>query len=42
MAACLLTDAPLTLHNAPDLADITTMALLLEQLGVDVARNAWG
>ena len=42
MTACLLTDAPLTLSNAPDLADITTMARLLEKMGVSVDRNGDG
>src|SRR6185295_12010078 len=36
MAACLLTDAPLTLTNVPDLADINSMAELLKALGVAV------
>lgn len=34
MAACLLTDKPLTLSNVPFLADITTMANLLVHHGV--------
>jgi UDP-N-acetylglucosamine 1-carboxyvinyltransferase len=42
MAACLLTDGPLTLSNAPDLADITTMARLLEKMGVGVDRDGDG
>jgi len=42
MAACLLTDDPLTLSNAPDLADITTMARLLEKMGVSVDRDGDG
>lgn len=37
MAAALLTDAPLTLTNVPDLADIRLMAGLLKGYGVDVA-----
>ncbi|MGM0584126.1 MAG: UDP-N-acetylglucosamine 1-carboxyvinyltransferase [Pseudomonadota bacterium] len=37
MPAALLTDAPLTLTNAPRLADIRTMAELLESLGCEVA-----
>ncbi|MBL4720189.1 MAG: UDP-N-acetylglucosamine 1-carboxyvinyltransferase [Alphaproteobacteria bacterium] len=36
MAASLLTDAPLTLSNLPHLADITTLANLLVQHGVDI------
>ena len=39
MAASLLTAEPLTLTNLPDLADITSMAGVLESLGVDVHRN---
>ncbi len=35
MAACLLTDEPLTLTNVPRLADIAFMADLLRQLGVE-------
>ncbi|HSE78658.1 MAG TPA: UDP-N-acetylglucosamine 1-carboxyvinyltransferase [Alphaproteobacteria bacterium] len=37
MAASLLTDETLTLSNVPDLADITTLANLLTQLGVVVS-----
>ena len=33
MVASLLTDKPLTLHNVPRLADITTMMQLLQQHG---------
>jgi UDP-N-acetylglucosamine 1-carboxyvinyltransferase len=36
MAACLLTDRPLTLTNLPQLADIKTLTSLLEQHGVKV------
>ena len=36
MAACLLTDETLTLANLPRLADISTMAELLAELGVTV------
>lgn len=36
MPASLLTDQPLTLTNAPRLADITTMTQLLRSLGVEV------
>ncbi len=39
MAACLLTDQTLTLGNLPHVADITTMANLLAQLGVEVHLN---
>lgn len=37
MAAALLTDRPLRLANAPDLADIATMGSLLNQLGVSIS-----
>ncbi len=37
MPAALLTDEPLTLTNAPRLADIATMRALLESLGCEVA-----
>ncbi|MEM6677679.1 MAG: UDP-N-acetylglucosamine 1-carboxyvinyltransferase [Pseudomonadota bacterium] len=37
MPAALLTDAPLTLTNAPRLSDIRTMTALLQALGVEVA-----
>jgi UDP-N-acetylglucosamine 1-carboxyvinyltransferase len=36
MAACLLTDAPLTLTNVPKLADVAFMADLLRHFGVGV------
>ena len=36
MPATLLSDEPLTLTNAPRLSDITTMAQLLQSLGVEV------
>ena len=39
MPATLLTEEPLTLTNAPWLSDISTMALLLESLGVAVATR---
>ncbi len=39
MAACLLTDETLTLSNLPHLADITTLANLLVQHGVDLHMN---
>ena len=39
MATALLTDGPLTLTSAPDLADVTTMAGLLAQHGLTVARD---
>jgi UDP-N-acetylglucosamine 1-carboxyvinyltransferase len=36
MAACLLTDAPLTLTNVPELADVAFMADLLRHFGASV------
>ena len=39
MAACLLTDETLYLSNLPHLADISTMAHLLAELGVEIAMN---
>ncbi len=39
MAASLLSDETLTLSNLPDLADIASMANLLEELGVSVSPN---
>jgi UDP-N-acetylglucosamine 1-carboxyvinyltransferase len=39
MAASLLTDEPLVLGNLPDLADIETMASLLEQHGVGITAR---
>ena len=42
MPAALLTDAPLTLTNAPRLADIATMTELLQSLGCEVASLQQG
>jgi UDP-N-acetylglucosamine 1-carboxyvinyltransferase len=42
MPATLLTDAPLTLTNAPRLSDICTMTLLLQSLGAEVASLQGG
>ncbi|MBE9605319.1 UDP-N-acetylglucosamine 1-carboxyvinyltransferase [Acetobacteraceae bacterium H6797] len=39
MAAALLTDQPLTLTNAPDLADIATMSGLLRQHGLSLEHD---
>jgi UDP-N-acetylglucosamine 1-carboxyvinyltransferase len=36
LAACLLTDEPVVLHNVPRILDVETMLALLEQLGADV------
>lgn len=42
MPATLLTDAPLTLTNAPRLSDIRTMTQLLQSLGTEVASLQGG
>ncbi len=42
MAACLLTEETITLRNLPHLADITTLANLLAQHGVDIHLNGKG
>ena len=39
IAACLLTDEPLTLENVPDLADIRTFKNLLHYLGVSCSAR---
>jgi UDP-N-acetylglucosamine 1-carboxyvinyltransferase len=44
LAACLLTDEPVTLHNVPDIADIRTMLEILRQIGAQteqVSPNSW-
>lgn len=38
LAACLLTDEPVTLHNVPDIGDTRTMAEILSDIGVSVER----
>jgi len=38
LAACLLTDQPLTLHNLPAIGDVAVMAELLADVGVSVER----
>ena len=42
MCAALLTDQPLSLANVPKLADVSTAAKLLGQMGVAVKRGAGG
>src|SRR5213080_806873 len=37
LAACLLTDEPVTLSNVPHIRDVETMMELLADLGADVA-----
>ncbi len=44
LAACLLTEEPVVLHNVPPIGDIRTMRALLESLGVEIAtldENTW-
>ena len=38
LAACLLTDQEVTLHNVPDIRDVAVMLSLLEDLGAEVQR----
>jgi UDP-N-acetylglucosamine 1-carboxyvinyltransferase len=42
LAACLLTDEPVTLHNVPKIRDVGTMIELLEATGVDVQDKGKG
>ncbi|HHB90687.1 MAG TPA: UDP-N-acetylglucosamine 1-carboxyvinyltransferase, partial [Anaerolineae bacterium] len=39
LAATLLTDEPVTLHNVPRIGDVNTMLGLLKALGVEVLAN---
>lgn len=39
LAACLLTDEPITLHNLPAIGDVQTMVNILAGLGVEVAQD---
>ncbi len=44
LAACLLTEEPVVLHNVPPIGDIRTMRALLASLGVEIAtldENTW-
>ena len=44
LAACLLTNEPVVLHNIPQIKDVIDMRLLLENLGVNVeilGKNTW-
>ena len=36
LAACLLTEAPVILHNVPDIRDVSDMRMLIESLGVEI------
>lgn len=42
LAACLLTDSDVTLHNIPDISDVRTMISLLESIGVQVTHLSSG
>lgn len=37
LAACVLTDEPIILHNLPDIGDVHTMRALVESLGLKIA-----
>ena len=39
LAACLLTDQPVVLHNVPLINDVRIMLELLETLGVEIALD---
>ena len=44
LAACLLTDEPVILHNLPEIKDVEMMRMLLESLGVQIDplnENTW-
>ena len=44
LAACLLTDEPIILHNVPSIRDVSAMRHLIESLGVqveDLGANSW-
>jgi len=44
LAACVLTDQPITLHNVPQIRDVINMRALLESLGVefeDISSHTW-
>ena len=44
LAACLLTDEPIILHNVPRIRDVSDMRHLLESLGAqvdDLGDNSW-
>jgi UDP-N-acetylglucosamine 1-carboxyvinyltransferase len=42
LAACLLTEEPVTLTNVPKISDVRTMTQLLQTLGADVHWNGGG
>jgi UDP-N-acetylglucosamine 1-carboxyvinyltransferase len=39
LAACLLTEETITLHNVPGIGDVSTMLAILGQLGVEIERS---
>src|SRR5438309_10762633 len=39
LAACLLTDDPVTLYNLPDIQDVRVMLQIIEKLGACVERR---
>ena len=39
VAACLLTDEPVILHNLPAIGDVTTMLQILAELGVEIEQE---
>ena len=44
LAACLLTDEPVILHNIPEIRDVHTMRALIESLGVSIEtlqKSTW-
>lgn len=44
LAACLLTEEPVILHNLPDILDVQAMRSLLESLGVEIkllSNHSW-
>ena len=40
LAACLLTDQPVTLRRVPNIQDVRVLCTLLTELGVEITRNA--
>ncbi|HRA67664.1 MAG TPA: UDP-N-acetylglucosamine 1-carboxyvinyltransferase, partial [Caldilinea sp.] len=40
LAACLLTDEPIILHNLPRIGDVHTMMSILGEMGVDIQEQA--
>jgi UDP-N-acetylglucosamine 1-carboxyvinyltransferase len=44
LAACLMTDEPIILHNVPEILDVLAMRALLESLGVEITtigEHSW-